>query len=380
MAFVQAFPTQNRSLLVQWNPTRGGHPGMLFLAWHRSLVRLLLLLLVMMFPVGLPQAIARDDKTDVVVMANGDHFIGEIKELAFGKLQFKAGYMAASVNLDWTKVKELESIRRFRVEFSDGVLGFGTIHKLDSPGLEADFDVVDSIGKTSRNFLEVVSLEPIEGSLWSRFRGTGDIGLTLKPEGGQTQWTANASLEYPAERFRVNLQANSLFSSQEGAEDSVRQSFGGAYYEFLSKKVFLLGGTQLLKDNQLDLSLRATFSGAVGHFLKHSRATGWAMFAGAASTYEKYFNTSPTNNAEALLGMDFYAFRFASSQVNSKLLIYPGISQWGRIRIDFDTSLSWEVWKDFYWKTSILENFDSRPPEGSPRNDFALTSSFGISF
>ena len=367
---------------MECNPTRGSHQGMLFLAWCRSLVRPILTLFVLIVYVGLPEAIAKD-YTDVVEMTNGDRFVGEIKELGFGKLQFKASYMQSSVYLDWTKVKQLESIRHFRVEFADGILDFGTIQKLEAPTSDGDFKVMDSVGTTSRNFLEVVGLEPIEGSLWQRLRGSVDVGLTLKPEAGQTQWTANASLEYPSERYRVNLQANSLFSSQEGAEDVVRQSFGGSYYYFLSKKMFLVGSTQLLKDNQLDLDLRATFSGAVGHFIKHTNRNGWAIFAGGASTYEKYFDTTNANNgnnAEALLGMDMYAFRFASSQFNSKLLIYPGITQWGRVRIDFDTSLSWEVWKDFYWKTSVLENFDSRPPAGSPKNDFTLTSSFGYSF
>jgi hypothetical protein len=38
------------------------------------------------------------------------------------------------------------------------------------------------------------------------------------------------------------------------------------------------------------------------------------------------------------------------------------------------------LWNDVYWKTSVLEDYDSRPPEGAPHNDFTLTSSFGISF
>src|SRR5262245_19227160 len=231
MAFAEAFPTQ-QALLVQWNLTRGGHPGMLFLTWCRSLAPPILTLFVLIVYVGLPEAIAKD-YTDVVVMNNSDRLVGEIKELALGKLQFKASYMQSSVYLDWTKVKQLESIRHFRVEFADGVLDVGTIQKFDSPTPDGDFKVTDSLGMTSRDYLEVVSLEPIEGSLWSRLRGSADVGLTLKPEAGQTQWTANASLEYPSERFRVNLQANSLFSSQEGAEDVVRQSFGGSYYHFL---------------------------------------------------------------------------------------------------------------------------------------------------
>jgi hypothetical protein len=62
-------------------------------------------------------------------MNNGDRFVGEIKELGFGQLKFKASYMAASVDLDWAKVSQLESTRRFRVGFADGMLRTGSITK-----------------------------------------------------------------------------------------------------------------------------------------------------------------------------------------------------------------------------------------------------------
>jgi len=115
----------------------------------------------------------------------------------------------------------------------------------------------------------------------------------------------------------------------------------------------------------------------------HSTRSAFATFAGFASTYEKYFDTaegSNGTNAELLTGFEFYTGRFASSQVNTKFLLYSGLSQWGRERIDWETSISWEIWNNVYWKTSVLANLDSRPPEGTPKNDFTLTSSFGLTF
>ena len=98
-----------------------------------------------------------EDKTDVVVMTNGDHFVGEIKKLEFGQLAFKASYMADSVNLDWTKVQRLESVRRFRVELANGELRSGSILKRPSTATSpGDFDVVEDVGTTSVSFLEVV--------------------------------------------------------------------------------------------------------------------------------------------------------------------------------------------------------------------------------
>jgi hypothetical protein len=207
--------------------------------------------------------------------------------------------------------------------------------------------------------------------------------VSVQPEAGDFQWSANLSTEYPSENFRIFVQASSLFSSKEGAEDTVRDSFGFAHYQFLSRNWFLVGMTNMLKDNQLKLSLRASFAGAPGHFLIHTNRTGLAAFAGIASTYEKYFDTATTrngNNAEFLAGMQFYTVKFAKSRVDTTLLAYRGITQSGRYRVDWQSSISWKYWKDLYWKMTALENFDSRPPEGARRNDFTFTTTFGLTF
>jgi Protein of unknown function, DUF481 len=323
------------------------------------------------------------DKTDVILMTNGDRLVGEIKRLAVGQLQFKATYMASSVNLDQTKVSGIESIRRFRVEFADGSLLSGVIGKSASAPAGENFTVEDSIGSTKRAFLDVVSVSPLEGSFLRRFTGSADVGVTLGSQSSTNQFTANATLNYPSENFRLSTQASSLFSKHEGSDDAVRQSFGAAYYQFLSKNWFLMGLTQMLKDNELSLSLRATGSGGGGRFLMHSNRSGVAAFAGLAATYERYFDTATgTNgtNAELLTGLEIYTVRFASSQMTTKLLLYSGISQWGRERVDWETSISWELWNNVYWKTGGTLNFDSRPPEGTQKSDYTLTTSFGLTF
>src|SRR5205823_1068573 len=106
------------------------------------------------------------DKTDEAVMNNGDHLLGEIKGLEFGQLEFKASYMATSVQLDWTKVRQLKSTRRFRVEFMDGTLHTGTIQVTPNAPADQNFGVTQNEVTTARGFLEVVSIEPLERSIW----------------------------------------------------------------------------------------------------------------------------------------------------------------------------------------------------------------------
>jgi hypothetical protein len=320
------------------------------------------------------------DKTDVVVMNNGDRMVGEIKLLEFGQLKFKASYMDGSVNLDWSKVTEIQSVRHFRVEFEDGTLQSGEISRLPSG---AELIVKSAIATTTRPALDVVSIQPLEGSFIHRLRGSADIGLTLNPEGHETQWTANTAVEYPSEHFRLFLRGNSLFSSRETTDDIVRNSLSVAHYQFLSRRWFIAGIVQTLQDNELNLDLRASFIGAPGHFFIHSNRTGLAVLAGIAATHEKYFDTTTRENGtnwESVLGVEFYTVRFAHSQINTSLNYYSGLTQKGRRRIDWESSISWKFWKDMYWKITALENFDSRPPIGANKNDFSLSTTFGITF
>ena len=320
------------------------------------------------------------DKTDVVVMTNGDHFVGEIKKLEFGQLSFKASYMADSVKLDWTKVQQLESVRRFRVELANGQLRSGSILKRPSTASSSgDFDVVEDVGTISVSFLEVVSLDPLAKSLWRRFRGSVDVGFTIHPH-QQTAYSTNSAIDFPAENFLVSSQVTSQFSRQEGAEDSEHHSASLSYYRFLSKNWFAMGVGQALKNNQLDLDLRTTLGGGGGRFLIHTNRTILTSTIGVGWTREKYFDTDRVETAEGLLGVRFYTFSFASSQFDTRIVVYPGLTEWGRLRVDFQSSIVWELWKNAFWKLSVLENYDSRPPEGSRNNDFTLTNTFGVSF
>ena len=326
-------------------------------------------------------AAAAADKTDLVLMMNGDRFIGEIKKLQFGELSFKASYMTDDVNLDWSRVAQLQSVRHFRVELGNGVLKSGTILKrAPSPDTTEDFEVAGMDGTTSVNASSVVGLEPLERSKWHRFDGSVDVGFTLNPENDQTQFTANANVDYPSEHFRFTSQLNSQFSKQEGAEDSTHQSVGLGYEYLLSKNWFLFGLTQFLKDTQLDLDLRTTVAGGVGRYLVYTNRTVLTGMGGVAVNHEKFVDTPTSTSAEGLLGIEFYTFRFDASQLRTRLLVYPGLTEWGRVRLEWSSSMTWKINKDIFWKVSAVENYDSRPPEGANRNDFTVSNTFGVSF
>ena len=60
------------------------------------------------------------EKTDVIVMKNGDRLTCEIKGLSAGVLSVKLSYAQGTVGLEWAQVARLESNQLFLVQTEAG--------------------------------------------------------------------------------------------------------------------------------------------------------------------------------------------------------------------------------------------------------------------
>ena len=59
----------------------------------------------------------------------------------------------------------------------------------------------------------------------------------------------------------------------------------------------------------------------------------------------------------------------------------PSITDWGRLRTEFDTDLSREFFSDFTIGISFYLTYDTRPPDASQsKYDYGLVTSFGWKF
>src|SRR5664280_3402116 len=67
------------------------------------------------------------DKTDVLVMKNGDHLTGEVKGLDGGVLYVSMDYILGTSLVQWSKVDHLESKQLFLVKTEDGSVYTGTL-------------------------------------------------------------------------------------------------------------------------------------------------------------------------------------------------------------------------------------------------------------
>ena len=97
---------------------------------------------------------------------------------------------------------------------------------------------------------------------------------------------------------------------------------------------------------------------------------------------ENGVDTEPTQNVEGLMGFQdsYYTYDRPKTTVDASVDYFPGLSEWGRQRLQINAAVKRELWKDFFVGLNIFDTLDSRPPSpGAARNDVGVVASIGWS-
>ena len=81
--------------------------------------------------------------------------------------------------------------------------------------------------------------------------------------------------------------------------------------------------------------------------------------------------------------IEFKKFHYSFPKINidAQYILYPGLSDWGRIRMNLSVNTSLEILKDFLVGLTFYDNFDNRPSENAAsQNDYGLTFTIGYKF
>lgn len=348
---------------------------------HSGVSRALTLILTTIAFSSLAAAKSLDD---IVVLNNGDRMTGEIKSLDHGELKFKSSYMLDSVALDWPKVARLESKDNYIVVLTSGQV------------LTARIQLNTTAGPSERSFLmhtgtesigvkqaEVITIRLADQHFWSQLNGSIDYGFSYTSGNSQYQTQLAISTNYNGEGYVAGADMSSVFSGQSEGESTRRNTFNGKYWKLFTRRWFYGGLVELLSSDQQSLDLRTAFAGAVGRTMVQTRRTSLSVFGGVAVARERYSSDQPqsrTTTAESLAGVDFSTFRFRSLDINSRFLVWPSLTDPGRVRLGLNSNFRVELVKDLFWNLNIYENFDSRPLVSANRNDLGITTSFGWKF
>jgi hypothetical protein len=326
------------------------------------------------------------DKADTIYFKNGDRWTCEIQKLDRAYLYVKLDYVDGTVSVDWSKVDRVDSAQLFIVRTASGDLLTGPLATLSTPGEAREI----AIGKGhSLPLSQVVSIEQSAATFWEGLHGGIDGGMNYAKSDAQTQYSLNTNASYRRELWEATATFQSSFNGSESGPNNFREDLSLNALRFLGRTrntYFAAAIADVQHNDEQQLQLRTTLGGALGHLIKEGENSRAYWLAGSVWTRELYFSngTSPipnTNSAEGLAGIAFEYFRFKTTDFLFNMNVFPSFTDPGRVRLNGNVSVKFQLIKDLYWRFGTYLNYDSRPPENvTTKSDYGVSSSLGWSY
>jgi len=318
-------------------------------------------------------------KTDVIVMFNGDHVTGEIKTYATGRLSVETD-IGSDLSLKWNRITSITSDKQFEVETTDGTYHYGGLAPSTPPGRL----VVVADGQSKElEFLDVVRISPIAQTFWRRWDGSLDLGFNYTQASAIVQLNLNANAIFRRPTFAATAALNTFFSSQNGVPSSQRANFSLGYQKFLKDRWLVAGFGGLDRNLDLGINLRVTIGAGYGRYFVQTNRTSFAGLLGLSLDHEDPVSGTSSYEVAAVLGAQFstFTYDFPKITVNSTLQVLPYLTDSGRVRVEFNVQAKREIVRDFYLSLSVFESFDSRDPSTQQaKNDWGPVLSLGWTF
>jgi hypothetical protein len=318
-------------------------------------------------------------KTDTLRLKNGDRLVGEVKGLNHALLRYSTDNLS-TVSIEWDAVASLVSRSAFEVELQSGLKHYGRLATAPAGYLV----VAGAVVADTLPLGLVVHIVPMSQRFWSRVDGYVDVGFTYQQANHNLQLTLGSEASYRGPRMMAKVHGSHFVQNQDSLDATSRSSLTFLEQAFLPNR-WIAGLTQGYERNEeLELIGRVKLGIGGGHYMVQNEVMEFTLGAGAVLLHERYLGQEDgSSTIEGQLNAEFNAFRYNSPKLDlsTTLSVYPGITDWGRVRIDFDTRISYELIKDFFLTLSIFERFDSRPPsETAAKSDFGTTLSISWSF
>jgi len=328
--------------------------------------------------------LAKVTRHDIVVMKNGDRLTGEVKRLEQGVLYIQTDYFSGSVGVDWLQVEKVESKATFQIVLSDGKRLTGSISKVEASAAPGKDLIVSAEGvEVPLPGTDVVEIQSQKQNFWRQLKGSIDLGYNYTSGNSQSSLSSSANAEYPTAHWSAGVSYTASFSGQSGGTTTNLfevQAFGE---RFLSRNSFLVGLSDFLHSSQQDLVLRTTLGGGYGRYLIRNNKNELKWLVGADYTNASYQSgvAQPTqHNEELLVGVGYELFHFDRYSLQSQFLLFPGLSDFGRVRFTTTDTFSMKLSNNFHLDFSFWDNFDSRPPLSAQKNAQGISTGLGWTF
>jgi len=347
-------------------------------------LRKIVLLLTVTLAVAQLQA---REKSDVIVMKNGDRITCEVKQLSSNTLYISVDYILNTLSVDWTKVDHIDSTQLFLVKTEDGTVYTGTLSTPETPaGRPLQIEIRETPEKiVTLERKRLVSVTETSSNFWQRWNGQVGSGSSYTKGNETAQFNLNSTIGYVQERWSAGAAYNSTLSSSAGAAVSTRNQVTLDAQRLLRwNHWYGIGLVDFLQSSVQGIQLQNTFAGGVGRNIINTGSSFFTVYGGFGwqrINYQQTILPAQTQQVTVgLLGTRLNLFRFDKTTltVNAKLL--PALSQPGRVQFNLNASYYVKLWGKLNWNFTVYGNWDNQPPPGFAHSDYGTSSGLSISF
>jgi hypothetical protein len=321
----------------------------------------------------------RSNFNDTIKLSNNDVLVGEFKQMDKSVVTFKTKYSDKDFKIKWHTVKEIYSDRVFIISFSDGSRLTSSIQS--SKTNEGKIVLESGVNSSEENLSDIIFLEPIGKNFLSRLTINIDLGITLTKANNLKQLNTNLKMSYLANKWRSDGAFKTVLSRQDSISDISRMDGNLDFSYFLPNDWFAQVSAIYLANDEQKLDLRSTYKIGMGYYFVHSSKLYLAANAGLAFTGEKFIDDTPDkNSSEAYIGIGFNKYDIGDLSLLTSAILYPSLTESGRVRADFNFDMKYDLPLDFYIQMSLTYNYDNQPIAGAAESDYVFTTSFGWEF
>ena len=351
-------------------------------------MKLLMIRVIVFFTIFICAVNVSAQKTDVIVMKNGDRLTCEIKSLEGGVLYVSLDYVDGTIALEWSKVARLESTRLFIVKTESGEVYEGTLSTAETSAdqiVRIEVAQTEEKKKIELESKKVVTIGTTSEKLWKRFNGDIGVGMSYAKGNQSTQYNLNSSIEYPRERWSAEALFNSNFSSSTGSDASTRNQLDFRVKRLLRwNNFFYTGAISFLESSEQNIKRQTNLGGGIGYYFKNTNRARISLTGGIGWQHTRYNGAGSegdTQNAAAgIFTFQMRLFKFKKSKLNLDAVLAPSITEPGRVYFRTNQSFYVKLFNDLSWNVSFYGNWDSRPPNGLSGSDYGTSTGLGWSF
>ena len=318
-------------------------------------------------------------QSDSLILDNGNLIVGEIKGMDKDILQMKTAYGRDVFRIKWEEVSEIYSSSTYIITIDDGSRLYSTINS--DPDRPQQVTIGAGPYQRTVKLIDLVSITSVEEKPLGGFSASVSLGFNRTKNSNLRQFSSRLSLRYEHDSWNCLGFFDMVTSSRDNTEDFSRIHGLVLAHYYLKNDWLLVAYTDLLSNEEQQLQLRSVLSAGIGKFVIHNNRARLKFSGGAVINSEKFKEGIESNRSqEVFLGGLLDMFNVGDFSIFAKLLLYPGISESGRLRSDFKFDLKYNLIFSFYVKLGYTLNYDNQPVEGASETDYVLQTALGWIF